>query len=141
LGEVKTSELSIIRQELVARAIAAREHSYAPYSKYKVGAAALDSQGRIHSGGNVENVAWATICAERSAIVKMVSNGSLECTEIAIVATSDLPQFPCGVCRQFLLEFGADMLVIAVAGAGEYVHTVRLSELLPHSFSPQNWMG
>lgn len=120
-------------KELVEAALQARELAYAPYSGYMVGAA-VRSGDRIWTGCNIENVVYGeTICAERTAIFKMVSEGVRDLAEIA-VATKDGGS-PCGACLQVISEFVADpeILVHLVDGSGE-VQTYLFEELLPHSF-------
>ena len=119
-------------RELYEIAEKARENAYAPYSGFRVGAALLTPEGRIYTGVNVENGSYgATICAERTALVKAVSEGERSFDAIAVSA-GDRVAFPCGICRQFMSEFGMDIRII-VKEAGELV-TMRLSELLPEAF-------
>ena len=118
---------------LIEAAIKARGNAYAPYSRYPVGAAALCGN-EIFTGCNVENASYPCgICAERTAVAKAVSEGHRSVTAIAVVGGS--PEFctPCGMCRQFLYEFGEDMTVICCNSAGQYeTHTIK--ELLPRGF-------
>ena len=121
------------REDLVKRAIAARENAYAPYSNYKVGAALLGRSGRVYTGGNVENASYPlTICADRSAVVKAISEGETKFTAIA-VATENAGS-PCGACRQVLREFGKKTIVLIADVEGNYRET-RVGDLLPDSFS------
>ena len=121
------------RKDLVKRALEARENAYAPYSNYRVGAALLGRSGRIYTGGNVENASYPlTICAERSALVKAVSEGEQKFTAIA-VATENAGS-PCGACRQVLREFGKKTIVLIADTDGNYRET-RVGDLLPDSFS------
>src|SRR4051812_47173789 len=100
---------------LVRRARSARRKAYAPYSKFLVGCALEGEVGAMHSGCNVENASYsAAICAERTAIVKMVSKGSQKIRRIVIVTSSDDPIFPCGVCLQVIHEFGPTAQVLAI---------------------------
>jgi cytidine deaminase len=123
--------------ELIARAIEARNHAYAPYSKFKVGAAVLTAAGRIYTGCNVENVAFgASVCAERTAILKAVSEGDHEFQAIAVVTQNAV--FPCGTCRQVMLEFAPQMVVIIADVQGNAVSTASVGGLLPDGFSPQD---
>lgn len=121
--------------EIEQEALAARERAYAPYSGYAVGAALEDERGRVFSGCNVENVSYpASICAERTAIVKMVSEGGRSIRRIA-VATKD-GGTPCGICLQTILEFALDpeaLEVVAVNEAGES-NVFTLAQLMPHGF-------
>ncbi len=121
-------------KNLVIEARKARESAYAPYSKFKVGAALLTGSGKIFRGVNVENVSFSqTICAERSAVVAAITAGEMDFVEIAVVADTHKPTTPCGACRQFLIEFGPSLKVV-VANL-EKVHLVRpLRDLLPWAF-------
>ena len=120
--------------ELLNLAIRASEHAYAPYSCFKVGAALECENGRVFTCCNVENGALgSTICAERVAICKAVSEGETKFTRIAIYADSADYCMPCGTCRQVMSEFSQDMEVLSANGAGSYV-SYRLDQLLPHTF-------
>ena len=120
--------------ELVGAAVAARLNAYAPYSNYQVGAAIRTPAGKVFTGCNVENASYGLcFCAERTAIVKAVSEG--ERTFEAIAVVTDGGGSPCGACRQFIAEFcDADTVVVVhdVSDGTEVVHTV--GELLPHAF-------
>ena len=119
--------------ELLNLAIRASEHAYAPYSCFKVGAALECENGRVFTGCNVENGALgSTICAERVAICKAVSEGETKFTRIAIYADSQNWCTPCGSC-QVMSEFSQDMEVLSANGAGSYV-SYRLDQLLPRTF-------
>ncbi len=121
---------------LFKRAGEAREKSYSPYSHYKVGAALLTSSGQIYTGCNIENASYGpSVCAERTAIFKAVSEGERNFTAIAIV-TSD-GGMPCGVCRQVIREFAPNLTVIVGNMEGKY-QVFTLADLLPHSFGPEN---
>jgi cytidine deaminase len=128
--------------QLIAAATAAREHAYAPYSNFAVGAAVLDADGRIHAGANVENAAYPQgLCAEASAIAHMVLAGGRRIVAVAVVGDAPQPVTPCGGCRQKLREFAADDTPVLVAGpAGERAR-YTLGELLPASFGPEHLMG
>lgn len=123
---MKYRELYRTAQQMVQQA-------YAPYSRFKVGAALLTKTGEVFTGVNVENSSFgATICAERTAFVKAVSEGHREFEAIA-VACSDGEAYPCGICRQFMFEFGDDLKIIT--GEDEdHLHIEEISELLPHGF-------
>ncbi len=124
-------------ETLLALAREAMKRSYSPYSHYPVGAALLAKDGRIFTGCNVENASFgATICAERTAMVKAVSEGALEFDAIAI-ATGDTPGWPCGICRQFMSEFAPDLRVIVTWGNGAHVEESSLQRILPHQFELQ----
>jgi cytidine deaminase len=121
---------------LFEAASGARSNAYAPYSGYSVGAALLDEQGRVHIGCNVENISYgATICAERSAVLRMVAEGGKSVRSIA-VATKD-GGTPCGMCLQVLAEFteAPDELEVHVLDEAGKSTSYTLSELLPHGFS------
>lgn len=122
--------------ELLRQARAAQRRAYAPYSGYRVGAALLSASGRIYVGCNVENATYGlTICAERTALVTMVCAGELEPVAIQVVTPGPTVGMPCGMCRQALAEFAADMPVrLGLPDADEpSVHTT-LEQLLPHAF-------
>jgi len=123
---------------LIRAALEARERAYAPYSHFAVGAALLAADGRIFTGCNVENASYGlTMCAERVALFKAVSEGAREFTAIAIACGAG-PCAPCGACRQVLREFSPDLLVIMADAAGKEVRKERLSSLLPSSFGPEH---
>ncbi len=123
-------------RKLLKQAIEARERAYAPYSHYRVGAALLTSSGKVYKGCNVENAAYSpSMCAERTAIFKAVSEGDRSFAAIAI-ATADGGS-PCGVCRQVMREFAPDLVVIVGDTAGNY-RVFELPDLLPDSFGPEN---
>ena len=122
-----------MRQQLVEAAAQARRWAYAPYSHYPVGAALLTVSGKIYDGVNVENAAYpTTLCAERVAVVKAVSEGEHRFQAIAVV--TDNGGTPCGACRQFLREFGEDIIVILADGDG-HTNVTTVGELLPHAFA------
>ena len=130
-------------QQLAQKAISARNLAYAPYSGFHVGAALLSQCGTVYTGCNVESAAFSpTCCAERTALVKAVSEGARRFTAIAISggaknASTDYC-YPCGVCRQVLYEFGGDDLQVIVAKTADDYRTHLLSVLLPHGFGAQN---
>ncbi len=125
------------REELLEMAKKARENAYAPYSNFKVGAALMTKDGRVFTGANVENASYGlSMCAERVALFKAVSEGYRDFEAIAVVADTDGPVSPCGACRQVLSEFG-DMDVIMANMKGD-VKVMKLSELLPESFTPED---
>jgi len=124
---------------LIAAARTARESAYAPYSKFLVGAAVLDEQGRIHAGCNVENAAYPQgWCAETSALAHLVTAGGRRVRAVAVVGVADDPVTPCGGCRQKLREFADEDCPIWVADLGTTRARHTLGELLPHSFGPQH---
>ena len=123
------------RKKLIELASQAREHAYAPYSKYKVGAALLTSSGKFFTGCNIENAAYPTsICAERVTVFKAVSEGEREFTAIAVVTSNG--GSPCGSCRQVLAEFGLEIVVIIADTQGKIGKIATSAELLPGSFGP-----
>jgi len=125
------------RQALIDLANEARKRAYVPYSKYRVGAALRTKSGRIFTGVNVENAAYpTTMCAERVAVFKAVSEGEREFEVIAVV--TDNGGSPCGGCRQVLAEFGLDTLVLIADGRGKLVKEMTVAELLPEAFTPNH---
>ena len=122
------------RGQLIEAALAARKWAYAPYSKYKVGAALLTASGKIYDGVNIENAAYPSgICAERVAVFKAVSEGEREFD--AIVVATHNGGTPCGACRQVLAEFGLDTEVIIVNGEGKVTQETSVKDLLPGAFT------
>lgn len=129
-------------EELVKLAMDARKNSYAPYSKYYVGAALLsendNGEQKVFTGCNVENASYPCgICAERTAGAKAVSEGYRHFQKIAICGSSEETCTPCGLCRQFLYEFNRKMEVLC-AGNNGYFEVVSLSDLLPLGFGPES---
>jgi cytidine deaminase len=120
--------------ELIARAKDAMQNAYAPYSGFRVGAALECADGSVFLGCNVENAAYGdTVCAERTAVLKAVSEGRREFVRIAVAApTAEDYCLPCGSCLQVLREFSADMEILAARGDGHYV-SYKLSALLPRT--------
>ncbi len=119
-------------EELYKVASEIRKNAYAPYSSFQVGAALLAESGRIYTGVNVENASYgATICAERNAISKAITEGERSFEAIAISASKN-PAFPCGICRQVLAEFAPDIEI--VVRNGKELEAYSLGELLPYSF-------
>jgi cytidine deaminase len=126
-----------LRQQLVEKAVQARRWAYAPYSHYAVGAALLTESGKVYDGVNVENAAYpTTICAERVAVFKAVSEGERSFSAIAVVTMNG--GTPCGSCRQVLAEFGVDTLVIIADAEGNVLQELSVGELLPGAFLPQD---
>jgi len=127
---------------LLDRARTAREAAYAPYSGFRVGAAALTRDGFVFSGCNVENASYSlTNCAERIAVQSAVAAGHQEIRAVAVVGPDDGAAAPCGSCRQVLHEFGPDMLLVMPGGAGEGVTITPLADLLPSAFGPSSLPG
>ena len=129
--------------ELISEAINASKYAYSPYSKFRVGAALLTSDDTVYKGCNIENASFsATVCAERTAFFKAVSDGKKSFKRIAIVGMngSDISEYtaPCGVCRQIMREFcDDDFEIVLVKSESEY-KILKLAELLPHSFTNVN---
>lgn len=120
---------------LILQAISARDKAYAPYSKFRVGAALLTAGETIYTGCNIENSSYGlTCCAERVAIFKAVSEGEKHFTAMAVVSDSEEYCSPCGACRQVLAEFGDQILIFMANNAGQY-RVQKVSELLPGYFS------
>ena len=121
-------------RELYEKAEAARENAYAPFSGFRVGAALLTTEGRVYTGVNVENSSYgATICAERTAFVKAISEGERSFEAIAISA-GDVPSLPCGICRQFMYEFAPQIRIITGPLQSEGLQVRTLQQLLPEGF-------
>jgi cytidine deaminase len=129
-----------MKEQLIQRALLARRWSYSPYSHYAVGAALLTRSGKVYDGVNVENAAFpSTICAERVAVFKAVSEGEREFVAIAVVTENG--GSPCGGCRQVLAEFGLETQVILADGTGKLTGEYPLSGILPDAFTPDKLTG
>ena len=125
---------------LMETARAVRENAYAPYSRFKVGAAIRAASGTVYAGVNVENVAYPEgTCAEAGAIAAMVAAGETVIAEVAVIADSPIPVSPCGGCRQKLAEFGAPDVVVTLGTTDGLTQRTTLAELLPGAFS-QDYM-
>ena len=123
--------------ELIQAAIAASANAYIPYSNYRVGAALLCADGEVYTGCNVESASYTpTICAERTALVKAISDGQRDFSAVAVVTRDG--GSPCGVCRQLLFEFSPQMTVIMADLEGAVRQRVTLADLLPLGFGPTN---
>jgi cytidine deaminase len=132
--EHKTKLSAAVITQLISDARKARGFAYAPYSGFQVGAALLTKDGKVFSGCNVEVSNFsATICAERTAVVKAVSEGYQEFVAIAVIADRPVPVSPCGQCRQTLNQFGADMEVIMATMQSDEIEVMKLSDLLPRA--------
>lgn len=128
-----------LREKLIESALEARHWAYAPYSGYPVGAALLTASGRIYDGVNIENASYPnTICAERVAVFKAVSEGEREFTAIAVVTSN--AGAPCGACRQVLSEFGLDTIVLIADEQRTVVLETTVRELLPRAFGMEQVM-
>ena len=126
-----------IDDTLPQMAIEASRNAYVPYSGFKVGAAVITEDGSIYTGCNIENGSYGlTMCAERTAIYKAISDGARKIKAIAIAGGEKTPAYPCGACRQVLSEFGnADTTVCCLTLDGKKCETFTLEELLPKSFN------
>ena len=125
-------------EDLIKVAALQRQRAYAPYSKYRVGAAIRTKRNKVHAGTNVENASYGlTVCAERTAAFAAVNAGDKEFDAIAIVIDDDRLPTPCGACRQVLAEFSPEMRVILATTGGKRKVTT-LAELLPDPFLPEN---
>jgi len=121
-------------EKLIKEAEKARKKAYTPYSKFKVGAAVLCDDGKIFSGCNIENASFGlTICAERVAFFKAISEGSTKIKAIAVIGNTNKPCSPCGACRQVISEFGEDIPLIMTNLKGD-VKIKKIKELLPEAF-------
>jgi cytidine deaminase len=125
------------KESLIQAAMAVRHWAYVPYSHYPVGAAILTTSGKIYDGINVESVAFpTTMCAERLAIFKAVSEGERDFVAIAVV--TDNAGSPCGGCRQVMAEFGLETIVLIADGEGKISQETTVSGLLPGAFTPKD---
>ena len=132
--EVLSDEM---RSTLIQAARTARDWAYAPYSNYAVGAAVLAASGRIYTGVNVENAAYpSSMCAERTAVFKAVSEGERQFEAIAVVTSNG--GSPCGACRQVMSEFGLDTIVLIADDSGALIQETTLAGLLPGAFGPND---
>lgn len=124
---------------LVSKALEGKKNAYAPYSKFKVGAAVLTEDGKVYTGCNIENASYgATNCAERTAIFKAVSEGYTTIKAIAIVGIENEYTYPCGICRQVIAEFGSEDIEI-ILGKNENEYIVKtLDEILPGAFTKRD---
>ena len=125
----------ISNDELIALAKDARRWAHAPYSNFSVGAALLSSDGRVYTGCNVENSTYGlSMCAERVAIFKAISDGSQEIAKVAVVTDHEHITPPCGCCRQMIWEFASDDTEVILANLSGDVRSYRIRELLPEAF-------
>jgi cytidine deaminase len=123
---------------LVSRARAAKKFSHSPYSRFRVGAAVLTSGGKIYTGCNIENSSYGlTVCAERTALFKAVSEGETSFAAIAIASDEKTATPPCGACRQVIMDLAGDIDVILTTKSGKYT-TLKVTELLPYPFGGKN---
>jgi cytidine deaminase len=137
-GTEKAGTANLEERGLRERAFAAMDRAYAPYSKFCVGAALLGGDGSITEACNVENAAFpAGTCAERAALASAVARGVRGFRQIVIATAAEHPTPPCGMCRQALIEFSPELEVVSVTRGGKEARW-RLSDLLPHAFSPRS---
>ena len=128
-------------RKLLSLAEEAKERSYSPYSGFRVGAAILTTDGKVITGANVESATYgATICAERAAVVRAVSEGHRDFEAIAVASDAKEGSFPCGICRQFLAEFGIGIKVITGKAEGE-IQVNTVADLLPFAFTGKDLPG
>ncbi|MFZ3578132.1 cytidine deaminase [Virgibacillus sp. DJP39] len=127
------------KEDLIERSIEMRKKAYVPYSKFPVGAAVLTKSGKVYTGCNIENAAYpVSLCAERVAIFKAVSDGETEFVEMAVSADTKRPVSPCGSCRQVMSEFFQPETTIHLTNLQNQLKTVTMEELLPFSFQPDD---
>lgn len=125
-------------KQLISMAMEAKKKAYVPYSNFRVGAAILTRNGKVYTGCNIENASFgATNCAERTAVFKAVSEGETEFDAIAVNTDMETFTFPCGICRQVMLEFSKDLKVYVSNKFGEYKE-FSLEELIPGAFTKEN---
>ncbi|MFB6491537.1 MAG: cytidine deaminase [Thermoproteus sp. AZ2] len=125
--------------DLVEKAREALKNAYAPYSRFRVGAAVLTKSGRIYAGANVENASYGlTICAERVAVFKAVSEGDRDIEAVAVVVDGEEPVAPCGACRQVIAEFNPEATIIMATADGKKRVVVSLKELFPSPFTKKD---
>ena len=130
------------KNELLKLAVRGSENAHCPYSNFRVGAAVLGKSGKVYLGGNIENVSYgATVCAERVAIWKAVSEGEKEFEAIAVVGPGKKEAYPCAQCRQVMVEFGLDWLVISGDSEGNYLGEKSVREIVPFPFEPSALLG
>lgn len=131
---ILTNEL---RTRLILEAREARERAYAPYSNYRVGAALVTASGKFFTGCNIESAAYPTsMCAERVAVFKAVSEGEQDFVALAVVTGNGV--MPCGACRQVMAEFGMDTVVLIADAGGNLKQEARLAQLLPGAFRAED---
>jgi cytidine deaminase len=130
------------KEKLLQAAVKGSQNAHCPYSNFRVGAAVLTKTGKVFTGGNIENVSYgATVCAERVAIWKAVSEGEKEYEAIAVVGPSTGEGYPCAQCRQVMVEFGLDWLVISGDAEGNYLGEMTVRDLVPFAFTPEALLG
>jgi cytidine deaminase len=131
-----------MKEKLLKEAVDASKYAHCPYSNFRVGAAVLTASGKIYKGGNIENVSYgATVCAERVAIWKAVSEGEDVFQAIAVIGPGSEEAYPCAQCRQVMVEFGLDWLVISGDSKGKYLGEKTVREIVPFPFTPDALLG
>lgn len=139
--EAGTSDQSLKREaikHLLKLAGQSMKNAYVPYSNYRVGAALLDDQGNYYSGCNIENASFGlSVCAERTAIFKAISEGVRKIKALAVISETDKLASPCGACRQVMIEFGTQALVVMGNKHGDY-QVLQIEALLPEAFKGEN---
>ena len=140
---MKREAVSMIsNDELIAQAKDARRWAHAPYSNFSVGAALLSSDGRVFTGCNVENSTYGlSMCAERVAIFKAISDGAQEIAKVAVVTDHEHIAPPCGCCRQMIWEFASDKTEVILANLAGDVRTYQIRDLLPEAFDARYLEG
>ncbi|WZP10295.1 cytidine deaminase [Cytobacillus pseudoceanisediminis] len=132
-------ELFVNSDQLIKEAMIARDRAYVPYSKFKVGAALLSSDGQVFHGCNIENAAYSMCnCAERTALFKAYSDGVKSFSAIAVVADTDRPVPPCGACRQVIAELCPPEMKVVLTNLKGDIKELTVEELLPGAFSPED---
>ncbi|KUP29890.1 cytidine deaminase [Bacillus halotolerans] len=127
------------RQKLITEALKARDMAYAPYSKFKVGAALLTKDGKVYRGCNIENAAYSMCnCAERTALFKAVSEGDTVFQMLAVAADTPGPVSPCGACRQVISELCTKDVIIVLTNLQGQIQEMTAEELLPGAFSSED---
>ena len=131
-------ELTPHEKDLIKAALSVRENAYAPYSKFRVGAAIQAVDGKVYTGCNVENASFgATVCAERNALASAIASGCREFGLLVVATNLETPAAPCGLCRQVLTEFGNDLRIILCNTNNQQIQT-QLSDLLPMAFTKES---
>jgi cytidine deaminase len=126
-------------EELVDMALKARLNAYVPYSGFRVGAALLADNGKVYTGCNIENASYgAAICAERTAVVKAISDGAKRIMAIAISGDSISSTVPCGICRQVISEFCTNDMPLYLSNQDGQFETFSFEEILPHAFTKRD---
>jgi cytidine deaminase len=131
-----------MKEKLLKEAVEGSKYAHCPYSNFRVGAAVLTKSGKIYKGGNIENVSYgATVCAERVAIWKAVSEGEMDFEAMAVIGPGTKEAYPCAQCRQVMVEFGLDWLVISGDSKGNYMGEKSVRDIVPFPFTPDALLG